>query len=787
MKKFALDVRDFAVPVPRTGSIEANSGYALLPASGQEAHARAQRLRKESISSYRTEVKTAHTFERGDYQFAVSGRIDGIYDDPTAHLEEIKTTFNLEDLIERLNCDPIHPYALQLKTYAYIFHLDNGFVPKSTFYLVSIQSGESHTIDITLDVAEYEVWMDKRLDELVQETKIREADEKRRKKLSAKLAFPFDDPRPGQEELIAALEKNLESNNAMLVQAPTGLGKTVGVMYPALKEALSRGQRLIYLTPKNSQQAVAQDAVFQFQKEKCNVKALTLKAKAKVCMKEEPICDPTVCEFAKDYYTKMHANDIVNKVAKESTLDADTFRRYAEKYEVCPFELSIDTIQRADVVIGDYNHVFAPRSLLGRLSAPAIKKSERPNLVIDEVHNLPQRATDYYSPALFMSSLVKIREEIREQALPLAQEACDMIARCISTFGRYRPNSAAREIRVEIDRNLFVRQDEEIKEFLSRYLAIAAVKARDPVIRLSQEWGEFTAALSYEGEQFFSTYRRRGQEEILKITCCDASEMLKPHHDQFANVIGFSATVKPFRYYAQLSGLDPDTTETIELTSPFPKTNRKLLVIPQVSTKLKDRESNFGKISDAIKRIVKVRAGNYFVFFPSFDFLEKVAEITAIDGFRVLQQRRDITYKEINEYLEMLRSNDEPTILFAVQGGVFSEGVDYPGDMLIGAIIVGPALPTFDLEREILRSYYDKSYGSGFDYAYTYPAMAKVIQSAGRVIRSQHERGLIVLMDQRFTAPSYVRTMPSDWFDSSVNELVSRSILKDIKDFWEKA
>jgi DNA excision repair protein ERCC-2 len=225
----------------------------------------------------------------------------------------------------------------------------------------------------------------------------------------------------------------------------------------------------------------------------------------------------------------------------------------------------------------------------------------------------------------------------------------------------------------------------------------------------------------------------------------------------------------------------------MEFSSPFPKHNRKLLVIPQVSTKYADRERNYAKIAAAIEKITKVRLGNYFVFFPSFAFLQAVAAQLSCAEFKIIQQSPEMKAREVQSYIGQLQEQITPTLILAVQGGVFSEGVDYPGETLIGAIIVGPALPNYNLEREMLREYYEKTYGSGFDYAYTYPAMAKVIQSAGRVIRSETDRGLIVLMDRRFTHDTYSKVMPKDWFDTSINELISTNILSDIQTFWQES
>jgi DNA excision repair protein ERCC-2 len=262
---------------------------------------------------------------------------------------------------------------------------------------------------------------------------------------------------------------------------------------------------------------------------------------------------------------------------------------------------------------------------------------------------------------------------------------------------------------------------------------------------------------------------------------------LRHCYDEYGEVVGFSATLKPFDYYTRLSGLDTGTVKIAEFASPFPKKLRKILIIPQISTRYAQRERNYARIADAVKRITALRHGNYFVFLPSFEFLEKVTMLfSPPEKFTVLRQERNMRPSRVEAVLDSLRAQDVPTIVFAVQGGSFSEGMDYMGEMVIGAFVIGPPLPIYDLEREQMRAYYQMQYGAGFDYAYTIPAMAKAIQAAGRVIRSETDRGVIVLMDSRFMEPDYSRSMPVDWFDSDVSELVSASILKEVSEFWSQ-
>ena len=793
LKLITVSLRDFALPCPRIGSIEAHSGYGRAAAEGQDIHVRVQRKRAKSDPSYESEVPVSHEFQRAGCRFRIEGRMDGIFRRNPPAIEEIKTAFAVSDLSSRLSRGPLgHPYCLQLLTYGYFFWLEHNIIPSLSFHLVSTRNGRSEDLEVALELPAYEQWLDLRLDELVQEAKKAVKRSARRRKISAEFAFPFERPRPGQTELMQNVEEGIGGGRRMLIQAPTGLGKTAGVLHPVLKDALSRGQQVVYVTPKNSQHSVAEDAVMRLQEAGSRVTSLSITAKGKICFKNEPLCDPGFCEYGDDYYTKLREHGILDLLAKKKKLTARSFRNLGEQYQVCPFELQLDAAQDADVVICDYNYVFAPRSALRRMTGVEIDQSGRPNLVIDEAHNLPSRAMSYYSPALSSITLESMRAGIRQLPDRFHREAEELLDGCIRTIAACSPGRISTPSKIDPPRDPFLEQDAKLRAFLSRYLdSDVEIRPRDVVMGLCLYWSEFTDALEFIGDpdhhEFFSTFHPHPTGGLIKITCCDASAMLKDRYDEYDQVVGFSATLKPFDYYTKLSGLDPDTVKTAEFQSPFPREHRKLLIIPQISTKYSDRERNYAKIAEGIHRITALKRGNYFAFFPSFEFLERVlALFLPPEGFGVLKQDREMKAKRVEEILDQLRGGTVPTILFAVQGGTFSEGVDYPGEMAIGAFVIGPPLPNFDLEREEMRTYYQKQYNAGFDYAYAIPAMSKAIQAAGRVIRSETDRGLIVLMDNRFVQSACSRSMPKDWFETNVNELVSRSILKDVSEFWAK-
>jgi DNA excision repair protein ERCC-2 len=369
------------------------------------------------------------------------------------------------------------------------------------------------------------------------------------------------------------------------------------------------------------------------------------------------------------------------------------------------------------------------------------------------------------------------------------QETQELLNGCIAVLKSCGPENVEKACKIQPPVRAFLEQDAELRTFLSMYLkSDVTIEPRDVVLRLCFYWSEFTGALEfvYSGrEEFFTTFHP--YPPTVKITCCDASEMMKASYDDYEQVVAFSATLKPFEFYSRLAGLHEKNLKTAEFVSPFPKSRRKLLIIPQISSKYSERERNYPRVAETIQKIAALKSGNYFAFFPSFDFLEKTLDrFTPPEGFRVLKQKRNMSRDDIQDVLDMLSEQAHAHIVFAVQGGVFSEGVDYPGKMVIGAFVVGPPLPSFDLEREKMREYYQANYSAGFEYAYVYPAMAKAVQAAGRVIRSETDHGIIILMDNRFIQSSFAQSMPQDWYETHPRELVSDSILSDVSKFWNE-
>ncbi len=800
-KALAVSVAEFALPVPRAGHIETHSGYGHLPRVGNELHRALQRERENQNSDYESEKWVSHTFCHGSLQLCVSGRIDGIFRGPPVRIEEIKSAYDVDKLRHRLLTWGQHPYHLQTATYAYILYQQTGRWPAAAIHLVSAVTGETSgdDIPIALSLADYEVWLSQRLEEIVREV----AEHRRHTKTFANAAkalrFPYQDLRSGQEQLMHAVTDALKGTTPLLLQAPTGLGKTLGVLYPALRESLSHRRPLLYLTPKNTQHLVAEDALDRLRAttEKPLLRSLTLHAKSKMCLQAEPLCNPERCEFARDYYKKLADHQIVKSLRKKKKLSRRDFLRAGEKYEVCPFELQLEMLPWSHAVICDYNYVFSPTNSIKRFGhipyRPVADKDESaPVLVLDEVHNLVARAMDYFSAELHVNDLDRLIFAVLSKLPQSLLSAKGPLEDFLAFIKSFAPSAGMNEEEREFPLLNFQVHQKKILDVWSEALANNyLLEKRDPFLQIINAIEQFVTTLSEwalepQGWCSFAEHSRWGVR--LRLRKFDVADHLQSIYQQFPQMIGFSATLKPFLFYRRLLGLENERVRTLELPFPFAKENRRILIVPQVSTKYSQRSFSLPKLCELVKRVTALKAGNYAIFFPSFEYLQNFVRLFTLQispqELRLLVQERDLAPQKAAEILESLRSAAEPTLLIGVQGGVFAEGVDYLGEMLLGAFVVGPPLAIFNYENEKIRKYFDDKFGEGFNYTYAYPAMAKAIQAAGRVVRSNTDRGIIVLLDQRFLAADYTHAMPQDWFDHSVHELVSQQILQDLTDFW---
>ena len=776
----ALSVRDFVAPLEPSGSIDARRSLAggEDPLSlGARLHGRVQKRLAREDARVQGEVSVQADLAHGEDRVLVRGRIDVLVASRPPVVEEIKTSFRPAALLRDLAEDPDHPFALQARMYAWLRLREDGQTPLCRIRVISLLDEAETLLELPFEPLAFSAWVEARLEALAQAWAKAQTRRAERRATAAALAFPFPAPRVGQAELVAHVTTALAEGQPMLLQAPTGLGKTAAVLFPALVRALEEDQRVFYCTPRNSQHEVAEDCVRRLRTQGAPVRSVTLKAKERVCPQPEVDCRPEACPRALLYYDRLKSSGAVATLMALGCADAPTLLRVANEHLLCPYELALDAARQADVLIGDYNYVFSPASTLARFFGTP-EESARNLVLVDEAHNLPARAADWFSPALdtaALEALGKKRATPRDRALRAGLTR--QVKRCLQLV---QAQAGPHRV-VTLEAQAFLAEDVRIAKLAGDAAARGLeLKATHPLVELQRAWSEFCAVLKLLGPPHTITWIPPGR---LQITCADASDHLQERMDGLAGAVLFSATLKPFLYYQRLAGLDGREVVQREVPSPFPAAHRKILVVPQLSTLYRARTRETPRIAHFLERVLPLRCGNYFVFFPSFELLEKTLPHLRLPGFQVLAQPRRATAGQIQELLQALRSR-QGVVVLAVQGGSLAEGIDLPGAALIGCVVVGPPLPPFDLEREQVRAYFQDRYGCGQQYAYTFPAAAKAVQAAGRVIRTPEDRGLLIFLDGRFLEGAYAACFPEGWFEHAPSELVSASILADVAAFW---
>ena len=765
----AMAVRDFVAPLEPSGSL--GPGQSLYfeedaLAMGARLHQRIQKRLLQETPGTQTEVAIQAILAREGFTCLVRGRMDALLAGTPQVVEEIKTGLKPGAILQALGADPEHPFALQALMYAWLVWRETGVAPHCRLRIAGLLDESEQLVDLPFNPDRFSLWVEARLQALREAFLRAQARAAERRALGAALAFPFTEPRPGQPELVAQVEAALRGGQRLLLQAPTGLGKTMAMLFPALKVALEANHQVFYATPRNSQHQVAEDGA-----RRLGVRSVTLRAKEKVCPQPEVDCRPEVCPRSHLYFDRLKASGIL---PLEGCATPEVLARAADLHQLCPFELALDAARHADVVIGDYNYAFAPNATLQRLFGTP-EAAARMIVLVDEAHNLPARAVEWFSPALDTAWLEALKKRPHRPAhRGLKTKVSAQIRRCLTLLQELDGPHRA----VEIDVQAFYGEEQRLGQLLSAAGAAGQELAPDhPLLELQRGWSGFCEVLRVRGPAHGLSWIPPGR---LQLTCADAAGHLAPRMEALAGAVLFSGTLKPFECQQRLSGLEELETVCAEVPSPFPEGNRLVLVVPQVSTLFRLRDREVPRIAQFLHRVLPLRHGNYFIFFSSFDLLEKTLPLLELPGFRILAQPRRASQEQLQAILNSLRE-DQGVVVLAVQGGSLSEGIDLPGAALIGCVVVGPPLPPFDLEREQVRRYFDQKYGTGLQYAYTFPAAAKAVQAAGRVIRAPGDRGLLIFLDGRFLEDDYAACFPEGW---NVRERVSKAILEDIRAFW---
>ncbi|HUR79955.1 MAG TPA: helicase C-terminal domain-containing protein, partial [Thermoanaerobaculia bacterium] len=519
-------------------------------------------------------------------------------------------------------------------------------------------------------------------------------------------------------------------------------------------------------------------------------RVLRIRAKSKMCAHSEMICHEDFCPFAAQYTSKMEKSGLLSHlVTSMSYFDPDLTFEAAREHEVCPFEVSLELIEQADVIVCDYNYIFDPYVGLKAYS----QENDYGDcvLVVDEAHNLVDRGRGYYSPELHEKAFEDIKRHMMSRNCWIEgwEELLEMLRVHFEELAAVLEGDVKQSL-CEPSRELFVEQRTEWERLVLEYIGWKIdnriAEEDDPLIDFYFKLVKFTNLLSEDGDEFAHMVERTGDGIKLKIFCKDPSKFLGRIFDSAHATIALSATLEPFEFYRRTLGFPEDRTAELSLPSPFPRDNRKIVIVPEVDTTYKRRADHYERIAETVAQIADSGAGNFLALFPSYAFLREVSERMPPLEKRVMIQRNDMTDYERNAILDILKTRGRKgNLILAVSGGMYAEGIDYQGDMLSGVMVVGPALPQVSFEQELLKQYYDEQYGAGFEFAYLIPGMTRVVQSAGRVIRSETDIGVIALLCKRFTQESYTRYFPSDWYESSPRELVSRKPASEIRAFFE--
>lgn len=751
---------------------------------GQALHGRYQEQAIAADPTYEREVHLAVSFIHRGWDIRLQGRMDGLRRDSAGRrvVEEIKSIRESGSL----SLAARELYERQAALYAWMLRQRDGGEVGAELILISVAGEILERYELELDFSVLELAIERRLNALLGTAESERMARSSRREAAARLRFPFSEMRPGQETILTAVEAALEHGEHLLLQAPTGIGKTVSALFPALRYTLARDKRLFVLTAKTLQQDMAMK-VLSLLNDEGAFRSLRLRAKAKMCANGEVICHEDYCPYAREYYAKLSSSHLLERLlADHPTLEPELVLAAAKANEVCPFEVSLELSRLVQVTVGDYNYAFDPYVALTEFHPEADLSDVV--LVIDEIHNLVDRGRGYYSPSLSAAAARKVQDAFQWSASEVGHRISDLAERMailiettvndalaeqgLSTSpdergGRDRPS---RELAAEAplpDDDLWTLRpafDDAFVDYLEYQRETRTYRAEDPFVDLYFEFLRFLSGLGVSDASFSHLVQRTPEDHRLKILCRDPSRFLNGIFRRVHAVIGLSATLSPSEFYRDILGLEAGRTATVTVPSPFPPEKRLVVIDPSVATSYRERSDHYEGIASRLGELADATPGNCLALFPSYEFLAEIATRLRTSGKRVLIQRRADSDREREEILEHLRSSWlGDVLLLAVAGGVFAEGVDYPGDMLRAVAVVGPCLPALSLEQRLLREYYDERFERGFEYAFVVPGMTRVVQAAGRLIRSPEDSGVIALLDRRFLESPYRHHLPEEW------------------------
>ena len=775
MRRYRVSVGELVSFLYASGDLSSETFQNVSLVEGTKAH---QYVQSKYSKDDRAEIPISFLYTKDDREILLQGRIDGLIDiDGTLWVEEIKSTrFPIFNDAFTMNQE----HLAQLKMYAFMYmkneHLNDimgrvSYIQLSDYKMRYFE--EYFDVDVLSafvddSIFRYLIWLDQYYDHLD------------RKKISLEtLYFPFDTYRRGQREMMAAVYQTMKDNDLLFSIAPTGIGKTMASLFATLKSLTEENMKVFYLSAKTQGKKIALDTMDLLHEAGLETKTLEITSKDVTCFLDKRECDPEKCPFAKGFFDRL-SSAMQDIFLHETLMNRSTVEAYAKKHMVCPFEFSLYVSYFVDVIICDYNYAFDPRIHLIRYFD---ETNFKPLILVDEAHNMISRSRDMYSSTLVRSEFIKLRRA----ASKLKPSIRHAVKKMLDQFDRFSE---------QLDIASFISFKSYDQEFLDtvRYLMKKIENAlkempkyprKTDVMEIYLQLLSFSIIHEFYNETYVTNIEKLTNDDMtFTIQCLDASEFIYDtiKHKAYGTVL-FSATLYPIDYYKELIAMGYG--ETLKIRSPFDPSRLKLIVMNQVNTRYQFREGSKSAIIETILEVLKSKKGNYIVFFPSYQYIRQVIDELPldIDADLIIQERdmdqflRDVTL----ERFKTLQSRSQ--LAFFVMGGMFAEGIDYVGDMLSGVIVVGVGLPMINEQNNQLKTYYDQTFGKGFDYAYTYPGMNKVIQAVGRVIRRDSDYGIAILIDDRFTTKTYQTLFPPEWKHYQVVKK-PKELSKVLHEFW---
>lgn len=796
-----ISVRSLVEFILRSGNID-NRRAASADNAMQEGSRIHRMIQRRMGAEYQAEVGLKFSYNTGAYEIVVEGRADGIITTTEGvTVDEIKGTFR--DLKKMKEAVPVH--LAQAKCYAYIYGEQKGLKNirvRMTYCHIETEEIRYFFHDYTQEelrdwfvgvMGQYRKWADYSY-----------AWQQTRQASIKALQFPFP-YREGQKELVSYVYRTVYHKRKLFIEAPTGVGKTISTIFPAVK-AMGEGMcgKIFYLTAKTITRTVADNTFALLREHGLKYKTVILTAKDKACFMEETECNPEYCPYAKGHYDRIN-EAMYDLLTQEDVYNREKVEAYARKHQVCPFEMCLDMSLFSDAVICDYNYVFDPHVYLRRFFSEGIRGEYI--FLIDEAHNLVERGRDMYSAVLCKEDFLALKRMVKAYDERIARN----LDRCNKELLALKRECESYRVEEYIDP--FVRELTRLSAAIDDYLE----DHEDSPVR--KEVLEFYFQISHFLEMYeladenYVTYSELEADGsfILKLFCVNPSKNLKECMMRGRSTILFSATLLPIRYYKMLLGADEGDYE-VYAKSVFRPEKMGLYIGSDVTSKYTRRsDEEYYRIASYIYEVIRQRHGNYMLFFPSHAFLRQVYDIfmhyfNSEGTVECIVQEDHMDEQEREEFLSRFTGNgdcdlsalirmeieieeteddEERSLLgFCVMGGIFSEGIDLKNDSLIGAVIVGTGLPQVCNERELLKQYFDGWGENGFDYAYRYPGMNKVLQAAGRVIRTVDDFGVVALLDERFLTPPYQRLFPREWHN--MEAVTVERIGKRVERFWDE-